>query len=843
MPTPRAIGVVLALLGAALCLCPAHGAEDEPAAHPQLYLQGLTAFGQGLYDAAATSFADYIAACPTRKEAREAALLLAESNVHLGRYAEAAKALDWLEESRWARRSEADVAYWRAQLLLRTGRADEALAAFTAFLNDYPQHERAAYARLGLGQAHLARSEFDEALAAFDAVIAAKPAAGTEKPTQPEAVFLAALGKGRCLIRQGKLDEARALVLGAMDKLEARAHLRGEAFLVLGEASYRARKYAEALEYYKKAFVEDRIYSWYPEALYGIAWCRIDLGQYETARQVLTALAKDYPDDAVAPRVALATAKLDMLEAHHPDAVERLRALIASGAPAPVIEEASYLLADALLAAGKLDEAAAQYEAFLAASPQSAFVPKAKYGLAMARLQSGRRAEAFALLEAVVEAGDPPLVEQALRRLAEQRFADARAGARGDYERAAGHWRALLERFPAVADADRLLFQIAWCYYKMADYDTAVALFKQLLEKYPKSDLADDAQYRIGGALYRQGKYDKALEAYEAFTKRFPESDLADRVAYQTGVCRYNLGDYYPALLAYRTVVEKYPTSPLVHRAAYEIGWCLTMLGKGDEAFKHFADYITRYPDSTLTPEVLFWLGEHQYNRANYDKALERFEQVAADFPKHKLADAALYWAGRACLNLGRHEAAREHFARLMANYPQSDFASDARFQTAVSLIEQGRHAEALETLAPLQGEGGARYLDDKVQWRTADCHLALGRIAEARAIYQPLVESARDETVRAWAQYGLGRCHEAEGDHDRAIAEFMGVATDYPVEREVVGRAMVEAGGCYEALGKRNEALIVYASVVRKDLPGKAEAEARMKKLRKRSFLFFRQD
>ena len=124
-----------------------------------------------------------------------------------------------------------------------------------------------------------------------------------------------------------------------------------------------------------------------------------------------------------------------------------------------------------------------------------------------------------------------------------------------------------------------------------------------------------------------------------------------------------------------------------------------------------------------------------------------------------------------------------------------------------------------------------------------ADCHLELDRVAQARPLYEALAEGARDETVRAWAQYGLGRCHQAEKDFDRAITQFMGVASDYSIEREVVGRALFEAGRCYEALGKRNEALIVYGSVVRKNLPGKTEAEERIKSLRKGSFRFFEED
>ncbi|MBN1919370.1 MAG: tetratricopeptide repeat protein [Verrucomicrobia bacterium] len=826
--------------------------------------RGVALFGKGLYAPAADSFAQYIAARPTGKYAARAALMLAESRLYLGRYTEAARALDWIEASRWSDRLEADVEYWRARLALETGDTSEAIKALTGFLAEHPRHALAQYARLSLGQAQLAAGRPDEATAMFDAVITAAPKTSPLPPAQAEALFLAALGKGRCLVERDKPDEARTLVLAAMEKLAAREAVRLEAFVVLGEASYRAKKYAEALEYFKRSYKEDFVFPWYPEALYGIAWCHIELGAYDTARTVLADAVTDYPRDAVAPRLALSLAKLDLLEQHGDDAAKRLRALLEAEPPAPIAEEAAFLAGDALLTAGAVDDAAAEYDAYLKRYAQGRFTSKAQYGLAIARLRQGRTDEGLALLDTVGGGEDRVLGEQALRRLAQELFDAGRfqeaierysqllgpdpppAGA-DRLQETIERYRKVLDRNPAPADADRLLFQLAWCYYKTASYDWAIALFGLVVEKCPKSDLADNAQYRIGGAFYRQGRPAAAIEAYEAFAKRFPESELADRAAYQLGLCRYNSGDYPAALLAYKQVVDKYPTSTLVPRADYEIGWCHTMLGKNDEAFNHFTEYVKKYADSALAPEVVFWLGEHHYNRAEYAKALDRFEQVGADYAEHELAAAALYWAGRSCLNLKQYEKAQERFAAVVAAARVDaagarDFAADAQYQTAVCLIEQGEHEQAVDVLTPLAAapdEPGARYLLDKVRWRLAECHYALGDIDKAQPLFEGLATEARDETVRAWARYGLGRCFMARAragareDYDRAIEQFMTAAADYPFEPDVQGPSMVAAGRCYAAQGKHNEASILYASVVRHGLPGKAEAEALLKEQR----------
>ena len=145
-----------------------------------------------------------------------------------------------------------------------------------------------------------------------------------------------------------------------------------------------------------------------------------------------------------------------------------------------------------------------------------------------------------------------------------------------------------------------------------------------------------------------------------------------------------------------------------------------------------------------------------------------------------------------------------------------------------------GAHDKALELLEPLGKEEAASYLAEKVSWRLADCRLALGDVAEAQPLYESLVAEARDESVRLWARYGMGRCHQERQEYNLAITEFMAIAWEPHVAPEVKGRAKLAAGACYEARGEVNTALRIYASIVRDELPGKDEAERRRQALEK---------
>lgn len=87
----------------------------------------------------------------------------------------------------------------------------------------------------------------------------------------------------------------------------------------------------------------------------------------------------------------------------------------------------------------------------------------------------------------------------------------------------------LLQRLAdaGVADADRIRYQIADCYFRLANYEQARIEFETLQKLYPQSPLQPEVSYRIGVALLLEGKPERAAEVFERTAKRWPDDRFA----------------------------------------------------------------------------------------------------------------------------------------------------------------------------------------------------------------------------------------------------------------------------------------------------------------------------
>ncbi|MDE2753233.1 MAG: tetratricopeptide repeat protein [Gemmatimonadota bacterium] len=68
-----------------------------------------------------------------------------------------------------------------------------------------------------------------------------------------------------------------------------------EAKFLIGELYYGEERYERALAWYERVFGVHRDSKDAPEALYGAAWCQLELGRIEPMSDLLLRLARDYP--------------------------------------------------------------------------------------------------------------------------------------------------------------------------------------------------------------------------------------------------------------------------------------------------------------------------------------------------------------------------------------------------------------------------------------------------------------------------------------------------------------------------------------------------------------------
>jgi putative PEP-CTERM system TPR-repeat lipoprotein len=355
--------------------------------------------------------------------------------------------------------------------------------------------------------------------------------------------------------------------------------------------------------------------------------------------------------------------------------------------------------AEALLAAGKVDEARAVAAALHGAADRH---PVANYLMSRVELQSGNADQALAYAQAVLAAqpdsslgnmmagaanlalGQTAPAERYLEQAiandptnlpARKLLAQTRLGLRSPE-------RALEALQPAMGDgADPAVAALAgMASVQAGDPDAAVDIFRRQLEQEPGNE---DVRAMLAVSLMSAGRTEEALaelakvETGEAVTRQ--RADLIGIAAHlQAG-----------NLLAARSLAGEVAAAAPGDVALYgSLGALFQEAGQLDEAAAWFEEALAMAPDNTA---AAYNLGRIEANQGRLDQATQRFNGILAREPDNALvltALAQLDWAR------GERDSAVERLQRARAADP-ADGAS--RFVLTQYLVAMNRAADAVE--------------------------------------------------------------------------------------------------------------------------------------------------
>jgi tetratricopeptide (TPR) repeat protein len=168
--------------------------------------------------------------------------------------------------------SVADARYWIGDAYMKQETQEgfkKAVAAFRDFISKHPDNRNVIYAKMSIAYAYYRLLNFDEAIKAFQDVIASAPKDEEGVRMAAEAQFMI----GECFyqkaIRPGKKDP-KVLDLAA--------------------------------DAYEKALRYPRAAGWGDDALFSLAWVYQQKRDFEKAEAVLRRLLREYPDSDFAPK-------------------------------------------------------------------------------------------------------------------------------------------------------------------------------------------------------------------------------------------------------------------------------------------------------------------------------------------------------------------------------------------------------------------------------------------------------------------------------------------------------------------------------------------------------------
>ena len=656
---------------------------------------------------------------------------------------------------------DSSLAQFERALKLEPGNADAMLGMARVFVAKRDLDTGREYAAKSLiaypnnANAHLLDGELKLAAAQYEPALAAFEQAARLNPYSAAPL----IAQARTYLILKELDKADAV----LERAKSAFPHNGAIAYYQGVTRYEAKDFEAASSRFRE------VLSYSPDhsvSQFYLGLLMYQDGNLEQAEELITLFAKAFPDYVPGKKLL---ASIQIKRGNAQAAVQTLGGGLKSLQEDPQMVG---LLASALLAAGEIDKGLGALKQLRVLSPDDDLV---RTSLALAQLHSGHGDEAVTMLESEIELKNDGLYSGMILIYA---YLSNR-----DWDQAIGAANDLLEE---ARDEPALYNALGLAYVGKDNVPEARAAFQNALSLSPAAS----------STIRNLTKLDLRVEDYAAAQSRIAgllEMDpddpgtlvLAGRVAMLSGDPSGAVGFFKRARTFDRTALEprvrllSYYMSTQDYREAYAVA-------------KEAAELAPNQPP------VLLGMAESQMHLGNLDDAAGIAEKAAELFPD---AVRAQYLAGIIKLEQSQFNQAGAFLDRAVELAPADPKVLAAWIESAVRRGLRDDARKGLEKLEAMDGENGAvSVLRGAMAEASGDFRSAAEHYEAALAVDQ----SNRTAIMFYRSLVNSGQLDRAESEVDARIARFPDVV-----------ELRIALGQVYEALGKKDDAIRVYESVI----------------------------
>lgn len=498
-----------------------------------------------------------------------------------------------------------------ARLEYEAGNYEAAAGRATEIFPKLPPEARpdvlliAANARRQLGQQ-------SEALALYDKLAAEYPESKAAKDAGfHRLVSLVAQKDDRAL------DQIDVFLMSSSDENE-----RAKATLLKAELLFGRDRYDEAAELYEKAASAQGAEKYRADALYKLAWCRMQQKKYDEAINVLTRYLMQYPRHEHVPAAYVQRAVAQMQTGDNVAALADFENIINRHQGAKEREDAMIQRALLLGNLQKPAEMAAAFERLLVEYPETKSAALANYWIGYIAAESKKYRESIEPLEKARQLDKEKYGERAtLRLLLSHYYLEDRAAAARE-AKALG---------PDKAPAE-VRGWIGTNALEAGDYAVAVEFLAPLASA---KDAPEDLPMSLARAQMGAGDYDGARATLEKLLPRLhePKAKARAHLLMADALIAGRQGDKAKAQA--EEALRLQPEGRINAEARLVNGRALLAQGRYDDAARAFMAVALLYDEKDLSPEALV-LAEQAYRRANNtsdaDRARDERQRRYPDF-------------------------------------------------------------------------------------------------------------------------------------------------------------------------------------------------------------------
>ena len=440
------------------------------------YSLGWLARQRGDTRAALDAFNTFLQVAPKHEFATQARFARADLLREIGDLKAAAKAFRQLAQERPASLHDEALFRW-AEMAYQLQQYDEARMAYGQLIKLFPKSDRVGEALYGLGWTALRQQQCEAAVKPWQTLLQRQPTVAQA----PDIHY----HLGQCYIQLAQYPEARRhlkLVLGSQTETERQR----DVVLKLASLAFRARDYAEAIQYYSQA---------------------LEMASPEDAFRLHYLLGETH-------HTAGATA----------DAMRHWQQALQGPQSLSFYAQVLYRLGAAYLAQRDWHKAIPTLRQLWDGYPQFDDRPAVAAGLAQAYGQTRQCEEALSFYAAIADAPVPGTDPQAARRARVACWLTL-----AQYEEIIALLApALATEAPEIMEPP-LLYALGQAYMQSQQFEAALKPFDLLKQRFPQSSLVPNMLPRYAFALEQAGRTGEALAAWQTVLQQNGIKDEAER--------------------------------------------------------------------------------------------------------------------------------------------------------------------------------------------------------------------------------------------------------------------------------------------------------------------------
>ncbi|HRQ89918.1 MAG TPA: tetratricopeptide repeat protein, partial [Bacteroidia bacterium] len=357
------------------------------------------------------------------------------------------------------------------------------------------------------------------------------------------------------------------------------------------------------------------------------------------------------------------------------------------------------------------------------------------------------------------------------------------------------------------------LYKQGWAEIERGETNEGVLVLSRFIQQHSQSPLASSALAKRAMAYQSKGDHQFALDDYLDLAKRYPESPELEFALQQTALLYAHLRKTPEMIVAYQNLLAKFPKTDGAGEAHYWIG-----VGRFD--LQNYKEAVVdldkaREIDPSLDDKATFRIVIAQYQLENVPRLsvearryIENVPAVAKDgtAPKRtEIPPQILEYLGRK-LSDDKDYANAEFFLSRIADPGNPGNTTAAVWRLlGEARAKLKKHAEAvvaydqflLQTQRPSERATG--YLARGI------AQLCLRDFDAARASAQESLRSQKEGRTNAETRLLLGDISAASGNLEEAAKEYMVVSQIF-MDPEITPKALAKAIGAYRSLGNQQK-------------------------------------